>query len=44
MHKHTPSLDYTKTTEFSGVYYYLMAGIMILVAVFLFIPQTSMGT
>ncbi len=30
-------------SEYSLVYYYLLAGISLLVAVFLFLPKTSMG-
>ncbi|HLD31359.1 MAG TPA: hypothetical protein VJB37_00470 [Patescibacteria group bacterium] len=29
--------------NFSFVYYYFLAGIMLLVAVFLFLPRTSVG-
>ncbi|PIR77512.1 MAG: hypothetical protein COU30_02015 [Candidatus Magasanikbacteria bacterium CG10_big_fil_rev_8_21_14_0_10_38_6] len=42
MQKHTWSSDTTKS-EYSLVYYYLLAGIALVVAVFLFLPRVSMS-
>lgn len=42
MHKQA-GFSYTQKSEFSLVYYYLLAGVALLTAVFLFLPRISIS-
>ncbi len=35
--------DIDSKAEYSSVYYYLLAGIILMIAVFLFLPRVSVG-
>lgn len=43
MHRIHKSALNTQSTQFNLVYYYLLAGISLFVAVFLFLPRVSIG-